>query len=222
VLGDKGSLIGYHGVWRNVDLQSIDALAIPQEEVDSVFLNLKKDVKIKEFNSSLGYYQLPPLPLTSSCILFMFTALPPSLMVNTYPCEWSHYPEQNSVHLSRKPRIDRHRNPYQAVRKTHRVSSTNSTTDGWTNNFNRGDVNAWESDWRRNDHNWVNTTDFVFYTGHANINGWVLAPPDDKFLDFNKGGPEWENPGDLWGPADLDWMVACGRFLHDIGADKKK
>jgi hypothetical protein len=50
------------------------------------------------------------------------------------------------------------------------------------------------------------------------MNGWVLAPPDDKFLDFNEVGPEWENSGDLWGPADLDWLVACGPFQDRLSS----
>jgi len=46
---------------------------------------------------------------------------------------------------------------------------------GWTIDFNWGDGNAWESDWTSNDDNYVDNADFVFYTGHANMNGWVLA-----------------------------------------------
>jgi hypothetical protein len=49
--------------------------------------------------------------------------------------------------------------------------------DGWLINFNWGDANAWESDWRRNDDTWVDAADFVFYTGHASLDGWVLSQP---------------------------------------------
>ena len=80
--------------------------------------------------------------------------------------------------------------------------------DGWLVNFNWGDGNAWESDWRRNDDTWVDAADFVFYTGHANSDGWVLAAPDDSFLHFT----ETAGSRDLWGANNLEWAViaACG------------
>ena len=89
---------------------------------------------------------------------------------------------------------------------------------GWKINFNWGDSNAWESDWRRNDDSWVDAADFVFYTGHANMNGWVLANPDDGFLDFSEIGNAPQSPGDLWGQNDLEWAIiaACGPLQDDI------
>jgi len=79
---------------------------------------------------------------------------------------------------------------------------------GWNIRFNWGDANAWESDWRRNDDTWVDAVDFVFYTGHANSDGWVLSNPDDTFLHFNETG----GAKDLWGANNLEWAVvaACG------------
>ena len=83
---------------------------------------------------------------------------------------------------------------------------------GWHIDFNWGDANAFESDWRRNDDTWVDNADFVFYTGHANMNGWVLSNPDDGFLNFSEIGGTPESSGDLWGQNDLEWAViaACG------------
>ncbi|MFI5896817.1 DUF6345 domain-containing protein [Actinoplanes sp. NPDC051513] len=90
--------------------------------------------------------------------------------------------------------------------------------DGWLINFNWGDQNAWESDWRRNDDDWVDAADFVFYTGHADGNGWVLSSPDDGSLDFTEVGTSPGNPGDLWGQNDLEWVVvaACGPLEDEI------
>ncbi len=88
---------------------------------------------------------------------------------------------------------------------------------GWIIDFNWGDGNAWESDWTSNDDNYVDNADFVFYTGHANMNGWVLANTGgDGFLNFSETGAGPETPGDLWGQNDLEWAViaACGP-LHD-------
>lgn len=90
--------------------------------------------------------------------------------------------------------------------------------DGWTINFNWGDANAWESDWRANDDSWVDAADFVFYTGHASMNGWVLSNPDDGFLHFNEVGASPASPGDLWGNQDLDWVIiaACGPLQDGV------
>ena len=90
--------------------------------------------------------------------------------------------------------------------------------DGWLVNFNWGDGNAWESDWRRNDDTWVDRADFVFYTGHANMNGWVLSNPDDGFLDFAEVGSSPASPGDLWGQQDLEWVIvaACGPLQDEL------
>ena len=87
---------------------------------------------------------------------------------------------------------------------------------GWTVSFNWGDQNAFESDWRANDDDWVDAADFVFYTGHANMNGWVLTDPDG-FLNFSEVGSGPQNPGDLWGQQDLEWMIiaACGPLQDD-------
>ena len=58
---------------------------------------------------------------------------------------------------------------------------------GWHIDFNWGDGNAWESDWTSNDDNYVDNADFVFYTGHANMNGWVLAATGgDGWLNFTE------------------------------------
>jgi hypothetical protein len=90
--------------------------------------------------------------------------------------------------------------------------------DGWLINFNWGDANAWESDWRRNDDTWVDAADFVFYTGHASLDGWVLSQPDDGSLTSAEVGTGPGTPGDLWGQQDLEWVViaACGPLQDDI------
>jgi hypothetical protein len=92
------------------------------------------------------------------------------------------------------------------------------SADGWSINFKWGDANAFESDWRRNDDSWVDAADFVFYTGHANMNGWVLSNPDDTFLDFSEVGASPQSPGDLWGWQDLEWTIiaACGPLQDNL------
>ena len=53
----------------------------------------------------------------------------------------------------------------------------------WTNRFDWGGNLAWENDWNRNDDIWVGSVDLMFYTCHANANGWVTAAPDFTFVD---------------------------------------
>jgi hypothetical protein len=92
------------------------------------------------------------------------------------------------------------------------------TSDGWIIDFNWGDANAWESDWRRNDDLWVDNADIVFYTGHADMNGWTLASPDDGSLVFTELGAAPATPGDRWGSNDLEWVTiaACGPLQDEL------
>ena len=90
---------------------------------------------------------------------------------------------------------------------------------GWKVNFNWGDGNAWESDWNSDDDNWVDAADFVFYTGHANMDGWVLAATGgDGFLHFTEAGASPQTPGDRWGQQDLEWAIiaACGPLQDEV------
>ena len=95
---------------------------------------------------------------------------------------------------------------------------------GWNINFNWGEANAWESDWRSNDDSWVDAADFVFYTGHANENIWILNQPSDTSLHFNEVGSSPNNPSDFYGNRDLEWIIiaACGphqssHFMPNVG-----
>ena len=80
---------------------------------------------------------------------------------------------------------------------------------GWGMKFNFGNSAAWESDFNSNDDIYVDACDFVFYTGHANQDGWQLA---NGFMDFNKVRLNPENPGDHYGQLQLEWLIiaACG------------
>jgi hypothetical protein len=65
---------------------------------------------------------------------------------------------------------------------------------------------------------WVDNADFVFYTGHADQNGWVLSNADDDFLSFTEVGSSPAAPGDLWGSSDLEWVIiaACGTLQYEL------
>jgi Family of unknown function (DUF6345) len=77
--------------------------------------------------------------------------------------------------------------------------------------FNFGENNAWERDFKRNGlgngqaNQYVDDVDMVFYTGHANGNGWVFCDSthDNTFIDFNET---------QYGKRELEWLIiaACG------------
>ena len=95
------------------------------------------------------------------------------------------------------------------------------SAEGWLVNFNWGDANAWESDWDANDDSYVDAADFVFYTGHASQNGWLLVTPGtSNFVTLTPSvvGASPEQPGDRWGQNDLEWVVvaACGPLQDEI------
>lgn len=75
--------------------------------------------------------------------------------------------------------------------------------------FNWGDNNAWEEDFKPlsmggTDDYYVDNVDMVFYTGHANGNGWSFpGAHDDGFLDYHEAS---------YGERELEWLMiaACG------------
>lgn len=58
-LGRENQLIGYHGVWREVQNAGVGYKTISQADSDNAFLNSTKGLKITSFNSSLAYYSAP-------------------------------------------------------------------------------------------------------------------------------------------------------------------
>lgn len=93
------------------------------------------------------------------------------------------------------------------------------TAEGWQRKFNWGNAAAWKSDWVSNDDQYVDDVDFVFYTGHAGPDGWMLATGGAAdWLNFGDVGAQPNNPSDHWGRNNLEWAViaACGPLQDDI------
>jgi Family of unknown function (DUF6345) len=87
--------------------------------------------------------------------------------------------------------------------------------------FNFGENNAWERDFKRNGlgngqaTQYVDDVDMVFYTGHANGNGWVFCNTthDNTFIDYSET---------QYGKSELEWLIiaACGPLqLTEGGKD---
>ncbi len=93
------------------------------------------------------------------------------------------------------------------------------SAEGWQRRFNWGNAAAFKSDWTTNDDTWVDDVDFVFYTGHAGPDGWMLATNGaGDWIDFSEVGATPNVPSDLWGQNNLEWAViaACGPLEDDI------
>ena len=89
--------------------------------------------------------------------------------------------------------------------------------DGVNVRFNFGNFSAWEQDFKDDsfggdDDSYVDNTDIVFFTGHANGNGFAFCSEnDDSFLNFDDA--RWGNDH------DLEWLViaACGPLQAEAG-----
>ncbi len=90
--------------------------------------------------------------------------------------------------------------------------------EGYVKRFNWGQNNAWEQDFKDpsfsggDDANWVDNADFVFYTGHANGNGFTFCNSShtDNVLTYRDA---------LWGNVDMEWLTiaACGPLQDTSG-----
>jgi hypothetical protein len=258
--GDEGRIIGFSGVWRDVQEAGIDSNVIPPEDSLRRFYQLVNQMEVVDVEANLAYYAAPmrasqqflyPVYVYRARAVFGEERVP--LRIITLPAtEFGPFPEPGKplpardherfpaaapIKPPKKPviidgfAVVEVTNPYEAGTSWIGLSgglagSQNNARGfidglidaGWTRNFNWGDAAAWESDWRREDDRWVDDVDFVFYTGHANMNGWVLSNPDDGFLRFSELGGGPESPGDLWGQQDLEWMIiaACGPLQDEI------
>lgn len=266
-LGDRGNVIGFSGVWRDVEDADIDAAIISPDESLKQFEMMTKDVQVVDVETELAYYSAPmrqqqdfmyPVYVYRATIKVNAEIIP--MRIVTLPATNFRGAEKlREIQPERQRILEAIVPPKKAVvldttdllkamPKIHPATflwplqreagtswiglsgglsgSQNNAKGfidglnnaGWKINFNWGDANAWESDWHRKDDTWVDACDFVFYTGHANMNGWTLASPDDGSLNFTETGSNPETPGDMWGQQDLEWMViaACGPLQDDL------
>jgi len=238
VLGSRGSIIGYCGVWRPIEEVALESPVIPRAQADERFRQLTSGLDVTTFDAEIAYYSAPgwveqrllypvyvyrafaeiegeqvPLRIILLPATEFGPKLPPQEILTTrtqrdLPLRRSTRPEGEGPREAGTSWIGRSGAvPGGAANAQGFVDGLQQ--DGWAINFNWGDANAWESDWRLNDDNWVDAADFVFYTGQANMDAWVLRDPDDNSLSFAEIGVEPENPGDLWGQ-DLEWLIIAG------------
>jgi Family of unknown function (DUF6345) len=244
VLGDRGSIIGYSGVWRPIAGIAFESPVIPKARADEQFRELTSGLEVTAFAAEIAYYSVPSWVEQSLLYpVYVYRAfaevqgesvplriiLLPATEFGTKPQPQEILPVRTQRDLPlRRPRPGEGEGPREAGASWIGLSGglpgseANAQgfiealqQDGWSINFKWGDWNAWESDWRWNDDTWVDAADFVFYAGHGGMAGWLLRDPDDATLSFAEVGAAPENPGDLWGQ-DLEWLViAAGGPLQD-------
>ncbi len=253
VLGENGCLIGFYGVSPKTVSTPFHAKVIPQKDADETFLELMKDVKLEQYNSSLAYFMAPAFTKQEflyPVYVYQATALiggnkvqlraltlpatdfgphitiPKVLPTTTRPTEPQPSETENvEARSKRNNGGDDWKREFGTswiglsggLSGSHANAlgfETELLADGWLKGFNWGDAAAFESDWNKNDDSYVDAVDFVFYTGHANGNGWQLSPPNDNFLSLSDVG----GPPDRWGKQDCEWIViaACGPLQDDI------
>lgn len=61
VLGDGAKIIGYNGLWRNIEAVKGVFPVIPKEEADEKFKEMTKDLQLVSYESSLAYYSAPSM-----------------------------------------------------------------------------------------------------------------------------------------------------------------
>ena len=264
-------LIGYHGVWRDVQGKGVDYPVIPQIESDSQYKNATSSLNILNFKSTLAYYSAPfgtvqnylypvyiyhatakfgnetvqlretLLPATTFLLEPQTLPLKPNCAApiekNSKPTHPSK--SRRSALIPRQSKTWGFGTEWLGVpwglpgSQANAAGVSNLLFDGlfggvfgglfgggaqWTQKFNWGNNLVWETDWDAEDSVWVDSADLVFYTGHANGNGWATATPtNDAFVHHEVVGTFPQIPGNLWGHENLKWLViaACGPHQDD-------
>jgi hypothetical protein len=233
-LGDGGAPIGYAGAWRPIEGVAAEEEALSQAAAEEQYRASVKGIQIVKLESYLAYYSAPSFEAQSYLApVWVMKAVGQvgnrtmSLRQATIAAT-KYGPTFPAI-----PALARTQRPRNGIDDAPREGATSwigpsqgldgspanaqgfvngLAAHGWNINFNFGEANAWESDWNANDDSYVDAADFVFYTGHADANGWVLNAPGDTSLHFSEVGAWPGSPSDLYGQNDLEWFIiaACG------------
>ncbi len=248
-LGDEGRPVGLQGGWRPVAGERlVDAL--DRDEARERFDKRTSNLELADVRSFLAYHAAPTgteQELLAPVWVFGATltvdgAQVPMRLATIPATELGPPPPEPKSQSKREPQPGRldlaapraGATPYEAgtswigelgglggSQQNAQGFVDGLSAGGWRVNFNWGDENAWNSDWGSNDDTWVDAADFVFYTGHADQNGWLLTTPGTSNLvqlTPSTVGSAPGNPGDRWGQQDLEWLTvaACGPLQDDV------
>jgi hypothetical protein len=234
-LGDRGAVIAYSGAWRPILGVASEEETLSQAAAEAQYRASVGGIKLTSVQASLAYYSAPSfksqsylapvwvvramgelegrqLPLRQAII--PATKFGPEYPVLSQKVR-SSIPRRAGIDDAPRDGATSWIGPSQGLPGSPANAQgfvNGLSAHGWTINFNFGEANAWESDWNANDDVYVDAADFVFYTGHADANGWVLNMPNDTSLSWNEVGAWPGSPDDLYGQNDLEWFIvaACG------------
>src|SRR5262245_52691316 len=213
ILGDKGRVIGFSGVWRPIAKIEKEAKLVSREVIHEAARKMLevRGVKVIALESSLAYYSAP----ASEAQAFLYpvwvvrarvTAAEQPLQVRTLYYSATERPPAPPPAKESKRTPSTKPDPCSLVPEASKDQVTQREAgaswqrvgpaeqnvngfldglrnDGWTINFNWGEADAWESDWNAYNNDWVDAADIVFFTGHASKEAWLLIDATTGFSD---------------------------------------
>jgi hypothetical protein len=226
--GDRGSLIGLSGGWRPI-VEQIGEKAVvpPQRAIDDFKAQFPNHI-VKNARARLAYYAAPPFVRQET--------LAPVWIVDGNL--WSIDGEVDEVRTqllpatSTDPFIEPEPSPAAPLLRAPAANLTLDCGVAWMgaagssfeenkNRFvaecvrqgasvktNLGNDDVLEQHFHTHDGQFADAVDLMFFTGHANADGWKVSTPDRTRASYDPG----EGPPVRFGDGKLDWLViaACG------------
>lgn len=241
VLGDTGRVIGFSSFWRATKGVDRNARLIPRASADESFLEGTERLNLISCTSELAYYAAPPSVRQDYLYpVWLYSAVgladgdtvhyrevvvpatdfappepaaaPPAVSGSAVPIPDPDREDGGGGRLEGGTAWIDAKLPH--ARENTRGFVEGLAASGGTVVFDHGPGKAARSDWIEDDDDVVDRVDLVFYTGHADRNGWSL---DNGNVATRLIGSLRQNPPDHWGNRDLEWILigACGP-LQDI------
>jgi hypothetical protein len=242
VLGDSARTLAFSGVWRPVVRVASRERLISRATVDRQFRSYTRGLRVASVERTLAYYSAPaaeserllyPVWVYSGTMIVGFDTV--EMRSITFPATGSsRAPPPLATAAVHAPSMPPPRGavaggdennspgtfesgaewfispPYAGLNALGFLDGLHAA--GWKENFRKGGSAALLTDWIVDDDTWVDGADFVFYSGHADKNGWQLSPSLNLFLSSLDVGSSKDVTRDLWGDQDLEWLIiaACG------------
>jgi hypothetical protein len=233
--GEATSLVGLSGGWRNIVDTQGERRVISRRQAESEFRRLLPKRRIECVRSQLAYYAAPAF--REQRLLVPVWLVDGEVTRERQRCKirTQIIPATDIATFSEPRAVKR---PIQPLRRSAQPlartaasppftcgaewfgepgDSFEANKDGFldgcramggTVKFDRGSNTARERDFRAKDHQFADAVNIVFFTGHANADGWEMRPPNQYRLSWK---PLNNQPPKL-GDEKLRWLVigACG------------
>ncbi len=228
-VGAGADIIGYHGVWRAIAEVASEEEIISKPEAEAAFRASVRELDLVAVDASLAYYSAPAFAAQD-------LLAPVWVIRSVVKAHGRTMPGRIAIVPATKHALDHSVQPVAPLHgegllqpmvvrtagsvwlggdyglPSSRANASGFTSGlagaGWDIQFQQGDRNAVMAAWVSDDDNYVDDVDCVFYSGHADKDGWLLGSSE---MEFSNVGTSPENPGDFYG-GDLEWLIigACG------------